>query len=146
MEIHTIGFAGRTAADFFETLKKARIARLVDVRLNNKSQLAGFTKRGDLPYLLREICGSDYVHEPRLAPTAAMLEAYRKKRGAWSDYERAFRRLLRQRKIEKAIDPGLFAVPAVLLCSEREPEHCHRRLVAEHLRHAWGPDIVIRHF
>jgi uncharacterized protein (DUF488 family) len=138
MEIFTIGFSKKSAEEFFGILRRNGIRRLIDVRLHNVSQLAGFTKREDLAYFLRELCSAEYLHEPLLAPTEDMLDAYKKQKGAWEDYERSFCRLLVQRKIEEQIDRVLFAVPAVLLCSEPTAEHCHRRLVAEHLQKKWG--------
>lgn len=137
MEIYTIGFTKRTAEQFFEPLKSAGIRRLLDIRLNNTSQLAGFTKGGDLPYFLRTICGADYQHEPLLAPTAGILRAY-KQDGDWERYEREFLALLAQRRVEAVVSRDLFAVPTVLLCSEPTSERCHRRLVVEYLRLSWG--------
>ena len=144
MEIHTIGFTQTTAERFFETLKQTRIQRLIDIRLNNRSQLAGFAKRDDLRYFLKSICGAEYLHEPLLAPTQEILDAYKKKRIAWDEYERQFLALLRARKVEQSLRPSLFDTPAVLLCSEPKPDRCHRRLVAEYLSDTWG-GIAIRH-
>ena len=138
MEIYTIGFTKRTAASFFGALKAASVKRLVDVRLNNSSQLAGFAKRDDLAYFLRAVCAADYCHETLLAPTQEMLDAYKKSKGSWEEYERRFLALLAAREVERHIQRDLFAVPTVLLCSEATPEHCHRRLVAEYLRDHWG--------
>jgi uncharacterized protein (DUF488 family) len=137
VEIYTIGFTKKSAAEFFETLKRAGIRRLIDIRLKNSAQLAGFTKRDDLAYFLREICDADYRHEPLLAPTPEMLERYRKRRATWDEYERQFLRLMEQRRIDEALDPALFAIPTVLLCSEPTAERCHRRLVVEFLRARW---------
>ncbi len=144
MEIYTIGFTKKTAAEFFGALKKAGIKRLLDIRLNNSSQLAGFTKRDDLRYFLREICDADYVHEPALSPTEDILKAYQNKELSWDDYEPRFRALLDERAVADKIERTLFAVPTTLLCSEPTAEKCHRRLVAEYLREKWG-DIEIRH-
>jgi hypothetical protein len=119
------------------TLRDAGIVRLLDVRLNNASWLAGFARRVDLPFFLKELCGAEYLHEPRLAPTREILGAYRKS-GGWQDYERAFFELLRERRVEETLDRNLFDVPTVLLCSEAGPEHCHRRLVLEYLDREWG--------
>ena len=138
MEVYTIGFTQKTARQFFGLLKQAGIRRLVDVRLNNVSQLAGFAKREDLKYFLDAICGAEYVHEPLLAPTQEMLDAYKKNGGDWSHYEARFLDLLKERRIEEALAPALFEGPAVLLCSEAGPEQCHRRLVLEYLHDAWG--------
>ena len=138
MEVFTIGFTKKTAAEFFGLLQRYRIQRLVDVRLNNVSQLAGFTKRDDLQYFLREICKAEYVHEPLLAPTQEMLDAYKKEKGVWAEYERKFLALMTQRKIEDSVPRAYFALPAALLCSEPTPEHCHRRLVIEYLQSKWG--------
>jgi uncharacterized protein (DUF488 family) len=138
MDVHTIGFTRKTAAEFFGALKGAGIKRLIDVRLNNVSQLAGFTKRADLAFFVRELCGAEYVHEPLLAPTQEMLDAYKKHKGSWQEYERLFLELMARRKVEEALPRSFFAGPAVLLCSEPTPEQCHRRLVLEHLQGKWG--------
>ena len=138
MEIYTIGFTQTTAAEFFGKLKQAGIRRLVDVRLNNVSQLAGFAKRDDLRYFLAEICGVEYVHEPLLAPSQEILDAYKKEKGSWDEYEQRFLQLLAGRHVEVTIKPELFDVPTVLLCSEPTAEHCHRRLVLEYLNSRWG--------
>jgi uncharacterized protein (DUF488 family) len=116
--------------------------RVVDVRLNNVSQLAAFAKKEDLKYFLREICAMDYEHVPLLAPTQEMLDTYKKKKGGWAKYEQEFSALLRKRKIESVLKRELLA-GSCLLCSEDTPEHCHRRLVAEYLQKHWSSvDIV----
>jgi len=141
--VYTIGFTKKSAAEFFELLRRSSVQRLVDVRLNNVSQLAGFSKRDDLKFFLREILGIDYIHEPLLAPTADILDAYKKVKGDWALYEPAFLDLMRKREIEKRLDPALIH-GACLLCSEEKPHHCHRRLVAEYLRSKWG-ELEVRH-
>jgi uncharacterized protein (DUF488 family) len=138
VEVYTIGFTQKTAAQFFGALREAGIRRLLDIRLNNSSQLASFTKRDDLPFFLHEICGADYVHEPLLAPTQEILDAYKKQKGAWADYEQRFLALMAERRIEEHVDRRLLDGPTVLLCSEPTAEHCHRRLVAEYLQARWG--------
>jgi uncharacterized protein (DUF488 family) len=144
MEVCSIGFTKKTAEQFFTILRGAGIRRLLDVRLNNVSQLAGFTKRDDLRFFLREVCGADYQHEPLLAPTQELLDEYKKSKGPWQDYETKFLALIAERKIEDRIDHALFSVPTALLCSEPTAEHCHRRLVLEYLRDKWG-DLTITH-
>lgn len=144
MEVYSIGFTKKKAEQFFGTLKREGIRRLLDVRLNNVSQLAGFAKRDDLRYFLRAICNADYVHEPALAPTQEMLDEYKKHKGKWEDYESKFLALMSERKIEEKLDPAIFSVPTVFLCSELMPEHCHRRLVLEYLNSRWG-NLSIRH-
>ena len=144
MEVYSIGFTKKTAEQFFGILKGAGIRRLLDVRLSNVSQLAGFSKREDLQYFLREICCAEYQHEPLLAPTKGMLDGYKKKKGSWEEYERRFLALLAQRKVEEKLDAGIFAVPTVLLCSEPTAEHCHRRLVLEYLQQKWY-NLTIHH-
>lgn len=138
VEIYTIGFTRKTAAQFFDTLKRAGIRRLIDVRLNNSSQLAAFAKRDDLAYFLREICGAEYIHEPLLAPTPELLDFVQKRNGSWEQYEPRFLALLAERRVEERIDRALFSVPAVVLCSEAAPDRCHRRLVVEYLSGHWG--------
>ena len=144
MEIYTVGFTKHTAEEFFESLKEAGIEQLIDVRLNNSSQLAGFAKRDDLRYFLERICGAEYVHEPRLAPTQGLLDAFKKQKGAWDVYEEGFLELMTQRRIEDLLPRSLFDRRAVLLCSEHTPELCHRRLVVEYLNERWG-DITAVH-
>jgi uncharacterized protein (DUF488 family) len=143
MTIYTIGFTKTSAEWFFSRLQGAAVNRVIDVRLNNVSQLAGFAKKDDLRYFLRVICGIDYEHRVELAPTPELLNAYKKARGSWSTYEAGFLELMSRRQVEKAITPeGLDG--ACLLCSEPGPDRCHRRLVAEYLQTKWG-DVQIVH-
>ena len=144
MEVYSIGFTQKTAEQFFSILKNTGIRRLLDVRLNNVSQLAGFSKRDDLQYFLRELCGAEYRHEPLLAPTQEMLDAYKKHKGSWEEYERRFLALMAERKIEDSLEKSSLVAPTVLLCSEPTAEHCHRRLVLEYLQQKW-PALTIHH-
>lgn len=137
MEIYTIGFTQTTAEHFFGRLKSASIGRLLDVRLNNSSQLAGFAKAKDLPYFLRELVGAAYEHEPLLAPTQGLLDAHKKRKGSWADYETGFMKLMEDRRIESALRQSDFLVPTALLCSEATSDHCHRRLVCDYLAARW---------
>lgn len=143
MKVFTIGFTKTTAEGFFTRLQHKGIKQLVDVRLNNVSQLAGFAKKDDLRYFLQAICGIGYVHQPTLAPTKEMLDQYKKIGGAWQDYEKQFLDLMAERKIEQTI-PKAALEHVCLLCSEDKPHHCHRRLVVEYLQQKWG-DVVIEH-
>jgi uncharacterized protein (DUF488 family) len=143
MKLYTIGFTKKTAEYFFRALKKADIKRIVDVRLNNVSQLAGFAKRNDLEYFAREICDADYVHLPDLAPTKEILDAYKKNKGSWREYEDRFLNLMKKRRIEETVPKELLD-QGCLLCSEDKPHHCHRRLVAEYLNEHWG-SVSIEH-
>lgn len=143
MKLFTIGFTKKSAEEFFEILKKNRVRTVIDTRLNNVSQLAGFTKKADLKYFLRQVGGIEYVHLPLLAPTKDILDAYKKDGGDWSTYERKFIDLISSRAIENRISKDLVA-DGCLLCSEEKPHHCHRRLVAEYLKEKWG-DVEISH-
>jgi uncharacterized protein (DUF488 family) len=144
MKIFTLGFTKKSAETFFSLLKNSGAKRLIDVRLNNVSQLAGFTKRDDLKYFTREICGMEYIHSPQLTPTSAILDPYKKaKNGDWALYEKQFIELMQERHIETTI-PKEMLDGACLLCSEEKPHHCHRRLVAEYLKDKWG-DVDIDH-
>lgn len=143
MKLYTIGFTKKSAETFFTRLTNAGVRRLVDVRLNNISQLAGFTKKDDLRYFTKAICNIDYVHIPDLAPTKDILDAYKKQKGDWGLYERQFLDLMRSRQIEKKVSRDILD-GACLLCSEETPHHCHRRLVAEYLKEHW-PEVEIEH-
>lgn len=143
MKIFTIGFTNKKAERFFDDLRTAGVKRVVDVRLNNVSQLAGFSKKDDLRYFLRAIAGIDYVHLPDLAPTKEMLDAYKKHSGDWRVYEEAFLALMERRQIEKVISRDIID-QGCLLCSEHEPHYCHRRLVAEYLQRHWE-GVTVEH-
>jgi uncharacterized protein (DUF488 family) len=118
MDIYSIGFTHKSASEFFGTLKKHGVQRLLDVRLNNTSQLAGFAKQADLAYFLKEICGADYVHEPLLAPSEELFKAYRKEKGSWDALAKGYLRLLKTRKVESVLKEESFKKKTVLLCSE----------------------------
>jgi uncharacterized protein (DUF488 family) len=143
MKIHTIGFTKKSAEKFFGLLRASGAATLVDVRLNNVSQLAGFAKRDDLKYFLGELCGMAYTHRTDLAPTQPMLDDYKKLGTGWTTYEVRFLELMKLRCIEEVIPEDLLA-NAVLLCSEESPHHCHRRLVAEYFAQHWD-NVTIEH-
>lgn len=142
MEIATIGFTQSSAERFFERLKAAQVRRVLDVRLHNVSQLAGFAKAQDLAYFARAICGATYEHDIRLAPTDEMLSSYRKGGESWDWYERKFLQLMRERDAVGVLERGDFeGRKTVLLCSENTAEKCHRRLVAELLAETWGAKV-----
>lgn len=143
MTVFTIGFTKKSARRFFETLRGSGAKRVVDVRLNNVSQLAGFTKKDDLAYFLEKICGMGYVHLPILAPTQDILDEFKKEHGDWRAYEFKFLSLMKQRRVESIVSRDLLA-DGCLLCSEDTPERCHRRLVAEYLKQHWVT-VDIRH-
>ncbi|HTW80042.1 MAG TPA: DUF488 domain-containing protein [Terracidiphilus sp.] len=137
MEIYSIGFTQKSASEFFGALKAHGIERLLDVRLNNTSQLAGFAKQSDLPYFLQEICDIEYEHEPLLAPTQEILDAFKKHKGSWDVYTEAYLALIRSREVESVLSKDRFLKKTVLLCSEPTAEHCHRRLALEYLQGHW---------
>ena len=142
MKLFTIGFTKTSAENFFSRLSKAHVKKLIDVRLNNVSQLAGFAKKDDLRYFAKAINGIGFEHLPELAPTQDILDAYKKSNGSWAVYAEKFLDLMARRKIENIdrsrLDGGC------LLCSEDKPHYCHRRLVAEYLKDKWG-DVEIEH-
>ncbi|MGP9417804.1 DUF488 domain-containing protein [Pseudomonas reactans] len=143
MNIYSIGFTEKSAEKFFNLIKSQSIKTLVDVRLNNVSQLAGFAKKKDLQYFLRELCDVDYVHVPDLAPTKEMLDPYKKGNVPWEEYEDNFLNLMAKRNMER-IDKELIS-DSCLLCSEHKPHHCHRRLVIEYLNKHWNTDFEVKH-
>jgi uncharacterized protein (DUF488 family) len=143
MRIYTIGFTQKPAERFFTLLQERQIGRLIDIRLNPRGQLAGFSKQEDLAYFLRRIVDCDYSHITELAPTDEILSDYRKDHD-WQRYVRRFEALMEQRDVPQSLDRAIFEAQACcLLCSEATPEHCHRRLVAERLARHWsGTEIV----
>ena len=143
MKVSTIGFTKKSAQRFFQLLRESGATRIVDVRLNTGSQLAGFAKKNDLAWFARELCRVDYIHLPSLAPTKDLLSDYRQGRISWDDYETRFLGLLRERRIESTLSREIVS-NGCLLCSEDQPHHCHRRLVAEYLNEHWG-GLDIKH-
>ena len=143
IDLFTIGFTKKTARNFFELLTQAGVKRIIDTRLNNVSQLAGFAKRKDLEYFLKEVAGIEYIHLLDFAPTKDLLNSYKKKQTDWQTYETSFLDLIEKRKIENKVTSDILD-GGCLLCSEAKPHHCHRRLVAEYLNNKLG-NINIYH-
>ena len=143
MKLFTIGFTKKSAETFFSQLQRAGVKQIIDVRLKNVSQLSGFAKREDLRYFAQALCGISYVHRPDLAPTQELLDAYKRRKGRWAVYERQFINLIKKRRIEKYVSRALLS-GACLVCSEKTPQQCHRRLVAEYVKKKWG-DVEIVH-
>jgi uncharacterized protein (DUF488 family) len=139
VEIFTIGFTRKSAERFFGLLREHGIQRVVDVRVSNTSQLAGYAKRDDLAYFLQELCHAEYVHEPLLTPPLDLMHAYRHREMTWDQYADAYVNLIAGRHIEDALDRGAFETKrTVLLCAEPTVERCHRRLVVEYLDRTWS--------
>jgi uncharacterized protein (DUF488 family) len=144
VNLFTIGFTQKNAEQFFDTLLKIGVRCVIDTRLNNISQLAGFAKQKDLKYFLSKLGGIEYIHLLELAPTKDILDDYKKQRISWADYEGKFNHLIAERKIEDKISPELLD-NGCLLCSEAKPHHCHRRLVAEYLQQKLDVVIKVHH-
>lgn len=143
-EIFTIGFTEKRASEFFNLLSKAGVKSVIDVRLNNKSQLSGFSKKDDLQFFLREIGNIAYVEAKDLAPESEMLSSYLKKGITWETYADRYLNLIAKRNVERLLDKEQI-VGSCLLCSEHLPHHCHRRLAAEYLNSQWGSTLTISH-
>lgn len=144
VNVTTIGFTKTTAESFFDRLTKSNVKLVIDVRLNNTSQLAGFAKAKDLTYFLSSIGNIKYMHQPNLAPTDIMLKSFKKEKGDWYTYENQFMNLMEKRQIEKHYKSDMFD-NACLLCSEDTPHHCHRRLVCDYLNGKWGGTLSVKH-
>ena len=143
MTIYTIGFTKKTAEEFFELIKRNNIQSLIDVRLNNKSQLAGFAKGKDLNYFLKEICGVKYFYEEQFAPTKDLLDRWHKNSVSWEDYTEEYTDTLIKRRAEKIFEVRYKNAGNVcLLCTEPTTEHCHRRLLAEYIKGSMGDENV----
>ncbi len=146
MTVYTIGFTQKTAEQFFTLLRKNHVELLIDVRLNNKSQLAGFTKGPDLAFFLREICNAEYLHCDEFAPSKDLLSSYQKKLISWDEYERRFDLIMEKRGtyLQFLSKYNKFA-RICLLCSEPTAAHCHRRLVAEKIQYAFPNEVEVIH-
>jgi uncharacterized protein (DUF488 family) len=142
--LYTIGFTQKTAEEFFGVLRSNGVLRIVDTRLNNTGQLAGFSKKEDLKYFAKTILDVDYVHWEESAPEQATLDAYKKKLMKWDEYAREYESLLQRRRIESQMDLILGGSPC-LLCSEAKPHHCHRRLLADYINRHRGGSLTVQH-
>lgn len=144
MNIYTIGFTQKTAERFFDLINIPDVKTIIDVRINNSSQLSGFAKRDDLKFFLKELRGIEYVHIPELAPTKELLSKYKKKDIEWVEYEDKFLNLMSMRNIERSLTADDLN-NGCLLCSEHEPHFCHRRLVVEYLNSYWDNKLKVNH-
>ena len=144
INLSTIGFTNKSAETFFNLLRTANVRTLLDVRLSNTSQLAGFTKKDDLKFFLAELVGANYVDLRELAPEKEMLKRYQAKELSWDRYADAYTELLAKRRVESNLDIAVFDA-GCLLCSEHKPHQCHRRLAAEYLNTCWDGKLKISH-
>ena len=144
MKTFTIGFTGKTTEKFFHLLQAAQVKNLLDVRLNNTSQLAGYAKKEDLRFFLKEIAGIDYREVKDLAPSKAILSSYQKGGLNWERYEDLYLGEIAKRSVERLLEPSWFD-QSCLLCSEHEPHFCHRRLAVEYLNDKWNSCLVVKH-
>jgi uncharacterized protein (DUF488 family) len=142
-KLYTIGFTEKSARAFFDALEAVGVRTLIDIRLSNTSQLAGFAKKDDLEYFLGRIGGIAYVHALEFAPSPEIFEAYKKRKGSWEDFAAAYAALLETRKAIAAYPRSIFE-DGCLLCSESKPDRCHRSLAADYLARRW-PGLEIRH-
>ncbi|MBI3662894.1 MAG: DUF488 domain-containing protein [Acidobacteria bacterium] len=145
--ICTIGFAGKTAEEFFRLLREAGVQEVIDIRENRAGQLAGFAKYPDIAFFLKQLGSMEYRHEPPLAPSTEIRKSYRRGRD-WAAYEPTFLALMREREIPERVDLNGFKSTVALLCSEPGPEKCHRRLVADLLANYWqslGHSVEVKH-
>ena len=142
--VFTIGFTGKSAEAFFGLLQASTATTLLDVRLHKTSQLAGFAKRDDLRFFLKQLCNITYLEAPDFAPEAAMLKDYRNRLIDWERYAALYTELMAKRALERRVERTLLA-NACLLCSEHQPHHCHRRLALDYLNQCWGDSLAVRH-
>lgn len=144
MDLYTIGFSGKPARQFFQLLQENGVDLVVDIRLRPDGQLSGFAKKADLAYFLESLNQCGYVHVPVLAPSAEILDDYRKDKN-WRRFRERFEQLIDERDIPNSLDRSQFEKHrACLLCSEHKPEQCHRRFVADRLAERWN-GVTIHH-
>ncbi|QEP41867.1 DUF488 domain-containing protein [Ectothiorhodospiraceae bacterium BW-2] len=144
MKTYTLGFTQKNAEKFFSLIRQSGVKQLLDVRLHNNSQLAGFTKRDDLRFFLRELCQVDYHYVTELAPTKQILTPYKKGEMSWDVYEDRYMDLMAQRRVERSVTPEQLH-GGCLLCSEHQPHHCHRRLAVEYLNRTLDLNLEVIH-
>lgn len=144
VNLFTIGFTQKSAETFFGLLSANSVKKLIDTRLNNTGQLAGFSKRDDLRYFCNTILSMEYVHWQESAPEESMLNAYKKKEIDWAEYAAEYLAMLERRKVEGGMSL-IAGGNACLLCSEAKPHHCHRSILASYLNKKSGGAVIVRH-
>jgi uncharacterized protein (DUF488 family) len=144
VQVASIGFTGKSAQKFFDLLKGAQVRTVLDIRLNNTSQLAGFAKKQDLPYFLEHLCNAAYMEIPELAPEPDLLKRYQGKQLSWENFREEYFDLISRRRVESNLDIALFE-SGCLLCSEHLPHHCHRMFALEYLNQHWNSRLSITH-
>jgi len=144
MNIYTIGFTKKSAREFFELLLDNDIKKIIDIRLRNNSQLAGFAKAKDLKYFLEEIDDIAYIHKPEFAPSKELLNSWRNDEITWKEYEKIYLNDLKNKVDFNKLEIDIFD-NSCLLCSENLPEKCHRRLLAEFIDKKSPEKVQIHH-
>jgi len=143
-KVFTIGFGQKNLKKFIGLLKEAEVTNVIDIRLNNTSQLAGYAKKDDLQFILN-LVGIEYEHEISLAPDKQLLDDYKKKKLDWNTYEERYIKRLETNSLPQWVTERIKNNKVCLLCSEHTPEHCHRRLLAEYIKQSYIPDLEIKH-
>lgn len=144
-DIFTIGFTKKSAKYFFEILKEKQIALMLDVRLNNTSQLSGFSKYPDIEYFLNSICNIQYINDVNFSPEEWVLKDYKSKKLTWNEYVDYFDTAMKERQILEYIKVNYSSFDEkniCLLCSEDKPDKCHRLLVAQRFKQVFGCNII----
>lgn len=144
VRLFTIGFTQKNASTFFELLGARKVKLIIDTRLNNSSQLAGFSKKDDLAYFARRLCGAEYWHFEDSAPTENMLKAYKSGAMSWSDYAVEYKSLIERRHVERQLKQEKLDY-SCLLCSESKPHHCHRSILADYITNRFDIPITVVH-
>jgi uncharacterized protein (DUF488 family) len=144
LNLFTIGFTQKSAERFFGLLATNSVKKLIDTRLNNTGQLAGFSKRDDLKYFCSTILSTEYIHWHESAPEETMLSAYKNKKITWTDYAAEYLAMLERRKVESSMSL-VASGDACLLCSEAKPHHCHRSILADYLNRKSGGTMTVQH-
>ena len=143
INLFTIGFTKKSAEEFFNLLISNRVERIVDIRINNSSQLSRFAKAEDLQYFAKAIGNIDYLYRTDFAPTIDLMKKIRKNEMSWEEYEVEYLNFLDMRKIAKKVNVEEFNNNC-FLCSEHTPEKCHRRLLVEYFQKL-NNDVKIIH-
>lgn len=142
--LYTIGFTKKSAERFFNLLRNNGVKQLVDVRISNSSQLAGFAKGKDLEFFVNEICHIPYKHIADFAPTKELLDRWHKDDVTWGEYEEIYVKMLKDKDVIRKYGVKAFD-GACFLCSEDTPEQCHRRLLAEYMQRNSKEKVEIVH-
>jgi uncharacterized protein (DUF488 family) len=139
--IFTIGYQGYTLPELVSDLKEHDVEALVDVRYDAYSRRPEFRK-GYLQKTIEE-AGLEYVHRPELGTPTRLRKKITDEKSGNEVFKLYFERISRVNlRYVEAIADLTRQKRVALMCMERDPRRCHRKILADFLAKRFGFQIV----